>query len=480
MTIAPQAGASRGFEPTTGDALLEATGLGWSEAEGRSGSGADFDWAQSGAMWLSGEPDAPPRLAPAPLATRAAEGLDRLHRLAPGGGFDRIDGAALLGERAAIFGFERQGDVSPSGSCRLLRASDGWLALNLARPDDVASLPAWLEAEWGDARDAWELARRGVALRTQADLLERARLLSLPVAPASRVNPPPINPDWPTSPSPWCRVVRCAVPGVRRSARRIRVVDLSSLWAGPLCSQLLAVAGAEVVKVESRKRPDGARSGPAAFFDLLNAGKRSVALDFDVPDGVRALWGLLDSADVVVESARPRALGQFGIDANDWVRSHPGAVWLSITGWGREDGALPRVAFGDDAAVGAGLAVATGSEQRPLFCGDAIADPLAGIHAALAILVSLELGGGHLLDVALRDGVADLLDGAGLFDEAGSLNEAGSVTKSRVEASGEGWQVVHGNQRVPVLPPRTRVPSQAARPLGLDTGTVLESLSKPC
>ena len=109
-----------------------------------------------------------------------------------------------------------------------------------------------------------------------------------------------------------------------------------------------------------------------------------------------------------------------------------------------------------------------------------MADPLAGIHAALAILVSLELGGGHLLDVALRDGVADLLDGAGLFDEAGSLNEAGSVTKSRVEASGEGWQVVHGNQRVPVLPPRTRVPSQAARPLGLHTATVLEPLSKPC
>ena len=251
-------------------------------------------------------------------------------------------------------------------------------------------------------------------------------------------------------------------------------MDLSSLWAGPLCSQLLVAAGAEVVKVESRKRPDGARSGPAVFFDLLNAGKRSVALDFDAPDGVSALQRLLDSADVVVESARPRALGQLGIDADDWVRSHPGSVWLSITGWGRDDGELPRVAFGDDAAVGAGLAAATGSEQRPLFCGDALADPLAGIHAALAILASLALGGGHLLDIALRDGVAHLLDGAG------PLDEAGAATRSRVEASGEGWEVVHGDERVPVLPPRTRIPSQAARPLGSDTGAVLESVSKPC
>ena len=57
------------------------------------------------------------------------------------------------------------------------------------------------------------------------------------------------------------------------------MVELGSLWAAPLCGSLLAAAGADVVKVESIGRPDGARRGPPAFFDLLNGGKRSVALD---------------------------------------------------------------------------------------------------------------------------------------------------------------------------------------------------------
>jgi len=68
------------------------------------------------------------------------------------------------------------------------------------------------------------------------------------------------------------------------------------------------------VKVESARRPDGARSGPAPFFDLLNAGKESVVVDLEAPGGVDALVGWLERADVVVESSRPRALAQLGID----------------------------------------------------------------------------------------------------------------------------------------------------------------------
>ena len=62
------------------------------------------------------------------------------------------------------------------------------------------------------------------------------------------------------------------------------MVDLSALWAGPLAASLLLEAGARVVKVEARDRPDGARSGPRPFFDLLNAGKESVAIDLSAPD----------------------------------------------------------------------------------------------------------------------------------------------------------------------------------------------------
>src|SRR4029453_19173112 len=93
------------------------------------------------------------------------------------------------------------------------------------------------------------------------------------------------------------------------------VVDLSSLWAGPLCAHLLGLQGARVVKVESTGRPDGARRGPAAFFDLLHGGPRGVARDLRDPAGAACLRRLLAAADVVVEASRPRALRQLGIEA---------------------------------------------------------------------------------------------------------------------------------------------------------------------
>ena len=135
------------------------------------------------------------------------------------------------------------------------------------------------------------------------------------------------------------------------------VVDLSALWAGPLCGDLLARAGATVVKVESTQRPDGARRGPREFFDLLNGHKRSVALDLQSHDGVRVLHDLVRRADVVIEASRPRALAQLGVDGPDLVRAGGPRVWVSITGYGRSGDAANRVAFGDDAAAAGGLVV---------------------------------------------------------------------------------------------------------------------------
>jgi crotonobetainyl-CoA:carnitine CoA-transferase CaiB-like acyl-CoA transferase len=177
---------------------------------------------------------------------------------------------------------------------------------------------------------------------------------------------------------------------------------LSSLWAGPLCAQLLGVCGAQVVKLESLQRPDGARRGSPAFFDLMNGGKRSVAVDIESESGLEQLRGLLARADIVIESSRPRALAQLGVDAEELVRSGLGKTWLSITGYGRGEPEAGWVAFGDDAAAAAGL-TATAGCGTPVFCGDAIADPLTGLHAAVAALASWLTGGGRLLDVSLRN-----------------------------------------------------------------------------
>src|SRR5262249_36579837 len=132
------------------------------------------------------------------------------------------------------------------------------------------------------------------------------------------------------------------------------VIDLSSLWAGPLCSHLLHKLGADVVKIESTRRPDGARRGPALFFDLMNAGKRSVALDFSSREGRESLHALVRKADIVIEGSRPRALRQLGLDAEQ-VIAECVTTWVSINGYGRDEPQENWIAFGDDAGVAAGL-----------------------------------------------------------------------------------------------------------------------------
>ena len=167
------------------------------------------------------------------------------------------------------------------------------------------------------------------------------------------------------------------------------------MWAGPLCGQLLARAGATVVKVESTSRPDGARAGPRAFFDWMNGGKLSYLVDFDKPSAVLAL---LAAADVVIESSRPAALTRRGLGPTT-VSPRDGRVWLRITGHGTEGERANWVAFGDDAAVSGGLVC--GGDDAPVFCGDAIADPLTGLHAAVAVAQSLRSGGGELIEMSL-------------------------------------------------------------------------------
>src|SRR5262245_6478170 len=174
-------------------------------------------------MALTGRRDGPPLLGP----SSAAPVMDALAaRLAQLSGVV-VDGAALLGERAAIAGHTRQGSVSCGGSCRLLRAADGWIALSLPRDEGIDKLPAWLERATVTGDVALDTA---VASRSVHELVERAGWLGLPCAalgterltalPAHRVGEaPPLE----------------GIAGVR-------VVDLSSLWAGPLCSNLLALA----------------------------------------------------------------------------------------------------------------------------------------------------------------------------------------------------------------------------------------------
>ncbi|WP_433761301.1 CoA transferase [Nocardia sp. CA-135398] len=238
---------------------------------------------------------------------------------------------------------------------------------------------------------------------------------------------------------PW-QTGRIADPVVGARLDGAVVVDLSSMWAGPLCAHLLGRAGARVVKVESTRRPDGARRGDPRFFDWLHAGHEQISVDFHTPEGQARLRELLSTADVVIEASRPRALAQLGLAPGERVH-RDGQVWLSLTGYGRAE--PMRVAFGDDAAVAGGLVGWEAGE--PVFCGDAIADPLTGICAALAVCCAVRGGGGQLIDLSMRATAA-------AFASAPALTHG----PHRVLADGADWLVEcpHYGRSQPVLRPR--------------------------
>lgn len=294
-----------------------------------------------------------------------------------------VDAGELVAGRATMLGLAPKGRVSAGGATHLMPSrDDGWCALTLSRPDDVEAVPALLQRDIVDD-DPWPAVHRWVAANDAADVTERARLLGLPVAALG---------ETPAGPPRRYPFGAATTP---RGAAGLLVADLSSMWAGPLCGQLLARAGATVVKVESITRPDGARSGPPAFFDWMNHGKLSYAADFDRPGPLKAL---LSAADVVIESSRPAALARRGLGPTD-VQPRDGRVWLRITGHGTEGDRANWVAFGDDAAVSGCLI--GGTPADPVFCGDAIADPLTGLQAALTVAESLRDGGGELIEMSM-------------------------------------------------------------------------------
>ena len=292
-----------------------------------------------------------------------------------------VDAGQVITGRAALLGLALNGRISAGGATRLLPGRDGWRAVTLSRPDDVDAVPALVESE--ATADPWTAVQQWAAGRAATAVTERARLLGLPAA---------VLGETPAAPPRVHPLGRAAVP---RALSDLLVVDLSSMWAGPLCGQLLAQAGATVVKVESPARPDGTRAGPSAFFDWMNVGKLSYATDFDNPGPLRTL---LAAADVVIESSRPAGLTRRGLGPHD-IAARDGRVWLRITGHGADGERADWVAFGDDAAVSGGL-VGT-ADDGPVFCGDAIADPLTGLHAALSVAESLARGGGELIDISM-------------------------------------------------------------------------------
>lgn len=199
----------------------------------------------------------------------------------------------------------------------------------------------------------------------------------------------------------------------------VRVLDLTRLLPGPYATQLLADAGADVIKIEDTGAGDYARhmppvtdQGDGAVFDSVNRGKRSVAIDLKSEAGQEAFYELVADADVVIESFRPGVTERLGVDYETLTDYRKDLVYCSLSGYGQNGPYADRAGHDLNYIGLAGLLDMNraDSDERPRMPGYQIADMAGGLLATFSIcsaLLSRELGntGGEYLDVSLTDAV---------------------------------------------------------------------------
>jgi len=288
--------------------------------------------------------------------------------------------AAELLVRDAPGGLAEPGSTSANGYCRLLRCRDGWAALNLARPEDRELVPALTRLDG----DTWAAVAQLARELPVEEFRARGGELHLPVAIVGEAAPQQLAPPDGT-----------AVPR--------KVVDLSALWAGPLCAGFAARGRARGVGIEGGGRYDPTPQVSPMLDAQINAGKQRLPLDLRTAEGRAALLGELADADVLVTSAREAALARLGLKPAEL----PHLTWVAITAHGFTGPNAVRVGFGDDCAAAGGLLRWDAGEPR--FRGDALADPLTGLEAALSVLA----GGQGLIDMAMARVAAAYAAGLG-------------------------------------------------------------------
>jgi crotonobetainyl-CoA:carnitine CoA-transferase CaiB-like acyl-CoA transferase len=333
-------------------------------------------------------------------------------------------------------------------------AKDGWVGTSMVTGQqwqDFATMvgqPVLAEdkelgyqlGRWPRRREVYDLIRPWFAERTVEEIVETASLFRIPMAPLGngasipdmdhfvergvfRRNPAGFRqprPPWRLSLRPVTGEVpqRTSAPALSGlPLDGIRIVDLTAFWAGPSATHFLAALGADVVKVESIQRPDGIRfaaSPPAGterwwehswLFHGVNVGKRSVTLDLGRPEGVDLAKRLVAGADAVVENFSPRVMEAFGLGDDVLREVNPRAVVVRMPAFGLGGPWRDRVGFAPTMEQLSGMAWLTGYPDGAPMAPRGACDPLAGIHAAFALMAALarrdRTGEGGLLELPM-------------------------------------------------------------------------------
>ncbi len=204
----------------------------------------------------------------------------------------------------------------------------------------------------------------------------------------------------------------------------LRVLDMTTFWAGPSCTHFLAMLGAEVIHVESTRKPDGTRliAGvpvteerwweKSPIYSGLNTNKKGLTLDLQTPAGRDLLHRFIATCDVVVENFTPRVLDQIGLDFPAVQTLRPDAILLRMPGFGLDGPWRDNPAFAYVIEAASGVSWLTGYPDRRPYEPYSVGDPNAGVHAVNALLIALEFrrrsGQGVLIEAAMIDAALNI------------------------------------------------------------------------
>ena len=233
----------------------------------------------------------------------------------------------------------------------------------------------------------------------------------------------------------------------------LRVVDISTIFAGPHCARYLADFGADVAKVE---RPSGdssrnigwrAADGETLWWKLANRGKRAITLDLKNSGDLATLKRMLSVADVLVENFRPGKLESLGLVPDELFETNPKLTITRLTGFGQSGPYRDRPGFATLAEAMSGFASMNGeADGAPLLPPIALTDELAGLAAAFATMVAVHAGGGQTVDVNLLETMMQIMGPLisawhteGYLQPRLGSGIAYSVPRGTYQASDGGW-----------------------------------------
>ena len=245
----------------------------------------------------------------------------------------------------------------------------------------------------------------------------------------------------------------------------LTVLDFTRVFSGPYATLLLADLGARVIKVEHPARGDDSRAfgpfvaGTSGYFESLNRGKESIAVDDSSAAGKAVLRRLVGHVDVLVENFRPGRMARLGLGYPDAAQWNPGLVYVSLSGFG-QTGPLSANGCYDIVAQGyGGLMGLTGTPEVPVKTGPAVADAISGLTAAVGLVAALwrreRTGRGAYIDVGMVDALFAVLENtlAG-YDITGTVPPRAGNADAVLAPFGsyraaDGWLVIGvGNDRL--------------------------------